>query len=396
MRVKIIKLEKYGMGTYGLNDNIGKVLEARDVGMRDVFEVIFPANEPIRLFVAKEELVVINPNTEIILKYLEENNWKDYFYNSTARLYTYEQLYSIAKHINLKNRSLYIKSGLIEKLNELYFGKEKKEEKKPVPPYTEEDAIKLCQPKGEGFGTAFYSVVYEHKHYTGQNTACHAGLKNAKYYADSTGAGKLVAIADYPEYRCNINGDAKRYADYIVNRSAFAKAFKTKDYDGKALLMNIQECSHNFIVIACIALRASTEFLDMCKSWCYLVDQGIDEHKAYFLSYFFSKAYSDVFVHHPYMSGSHRIFEGGICSIQDFAALVKGEFVDKDKPCAEEFKSYYSVSGYYTRDGNYSLNFKWLYEKLGKVGTINETPWAITYEIKGHKDLLKACKNFDW
>lgn len=389
MRVKIFKLERLGLDHIVQNDIVvGGVYPAE----REKFD-----NHRVRVgrwHVSLDDCFIISPEHQTIAEVIEKNNWKDYFFTRNPRLYTYDQLYTFAKVLKLKNRSKYKKLELANKLMGLYFSGYKYLEL--LPPYKEEDAIKLCVPDEEGH-TAFYSVVYEQKHYTGHNTSCHAGLRDGKYIADSTGAGKLVAIADYPEVRCKIQGESKRYADYIVNRSAFAKAFKTKDYNGKALLMNIQECSHNFIVIACIALRAATEFPGMAKSWCKLVDAGLDEHKAYFLSYFFHDIYSPNKVKHsPNFGGSHRVYEGYSGDIKDFATLVKGEFIDRNQPCIKLFKGSYDVTKYYCKNGNSPNNIKWLYEKLGKPGKFQESFWSPNFIITGTDAVIEACKKFEW
>jgi hypothetical protein len=135
------------------------------------------------------------------------------------------------------------------------------------------------------------------------NHACHAGLRGSYgwYFIEEDGRdlnkrlGKYCLKADplVAIYTAIVNDETPKdqqlpFVDYLINRSPWVDCFLDKDakdvVDSGCWTLDPSQPS-NYIAGACMATRWITEWPDRCKAWIAMVESGVDENEAMFLSH---------------------------------------------------------------------------------------------------------------
>lgn len=117
---------------------------------------------------------------------------------------------------------------------------------------------------------------------TSPNHACHAGLRRGHL-----GEPKFAAIYSTIVYSKLSREHQLMFIDYMINRSVWANCFineSVQEVIDTCWILDPDQPS-NYIAGACFATRWLSEWPHRCKAWVAMVEAGVDENEAMFLSH---------------------------------------------------------------------------------------------------------------
>jgi hypothetical protein len=234
------------------------------------------------------------------------------------------------------------------------------------------------------------------------NIACHAGLYHSGSwrFVDNTKFQEMKRVEKYCfkqdpivaiyTYVVNTKSPTERlvqFADWLTNKSPWADCFISKDGEwiakNRVWVMDASQPS-NKVAGAAMATRHPTEWVNRFQCWCALVDAGVNESKAYFLSMGLA-SYGDWKDPLPIkvVDGSEGHIPIGIpFSKESYNNFVAGKGRE-DRPYHEDLR-YDSVNATWTGGKRGDLSFRQFYgiKPRGEARVVREINHNIFYKPK--------------
>ena len=226
------------------------------------------------------------------------------------------------------------------------------------------------------------------------NDICFASMRN---YA--------AGIKDFAMYVARVKTDLlnrkdyslwRKYADYIINRSPWAKAYSTKSVSSLMKYGAKFNTSHtfSFVLSAAVALREGHEFAHAMRCFCYLLSKGIPENTAYVISRIFKYDAATKRFYSQKWGNHHATFSTGTDFHHLSRFFAKG-FNGIGEPMKDRASSYqiFEVVGKtsdYRKTVKYSI-FDWVEENI--KGEVAGGGWNKVTSYS-QQDVLDLCDKF--
>lgn len=226
-----------------------------------------------------------------------------------------------------------------------------KEKEKPAPPPPKSLAqlLKEAQDKEGYIGMCSYAIMNDKGAVKYQvNDICHARIRPYNF------PGKYTCVSLMVQYhsdkiRKQESPEAEalylRAIDYILHRSPWSSIYINKDFKNNFGCVDL-DVNRGIHAVACaaIALRTCSEYTANNKTFCALVDAGVNEHVAYIIAHScMSKGVGN-------NSGGHHVLSTA-CTLNSVMSFFKtGKFLDEGTPYKDNKEQYRIVSSQFVED----------------------------------------------
>lgn len=178
---------------------------------------------------------------------------------------------------------------------------------------------------------ALFSILrYAGRKWVGQGKArygmCHAGVRDLRPNDGRPDVRYVVSAINRPKpedggaYKNSRASDesAKKWLDYIINRSPYGAAFFEKDvekaWDEKCVVLYVKNIPGNVVQGALIATRMTWEYGRIVEAFVDMVEAGVSEHVAFMTTHVIAKK-KDKGLYYLNASGSqHTVLAYGYLS----------------------------------------------------------------------------------
>lgn len=185
---------------------------------------------------------------------------------------------------------------------------------------------------GNTYNSIFATITPGGRIKTNFETQCYGGLRGCTsklaYIATSIQDGYYLLDERSKKY-------AIQYLDYLFNHSIFSELFVEKDASevlSKRIILVDGSKPLNLVLSGLIACRVLSEHQQHYHIFGALVDEGLEPHTAFYVSYIFScdgKGTSQV---RPSNSGNHRVFDPESIRTSSILDARKGVYHNAMKP----------------------------------------------------------------
>lgn len=270
----------------------------------------------------------------------------------------------------------------------------KKEEKPaPPPPKSLAQLLKEAQDKERVIGMCSYAIMNDKGVVKYQiNDICHARIRPYDLQGPFTGVSLMV---EYHAQKIRNHESPEeeilylRAIDYILNRSPWSSIYINKDFKKNfgCVDLDVNRGIHS-VACAAIALRTCSEYTSNNKTFCALVDAGVNEHVAYIVAHScMSKGVSN-------NSGGHHVFSTA-CTFDSVLSFFKtGKFIKEGTPYKDNQERYMIVSSQFVEDINHKHKDKqlgtWLINRASNIPTFKKIDkWgAVAYQWEVPNNLI--------
>lgn len=241
------------------------------------------------------------------------------------------------------------------------------EQAAPPPPESLAKLLKEAQDRAGHIGMCSYAIMNDKGNVKYQvNDICHARIRPYGMQGPFVGVSLMVEAHAVKIRGVSPEAEALylRAIDYILHRSPWSSIYINKDFKNNFGCVDL-DVNRGIHAVACaaIALRTCSEYPLNNKTFCALVDAGVNEHVAYII------AHSCMNRGVGNNSGNHHVFSIA-CTLESVMSFFKtGKFIDEGTPYKDGKEVYKIVSSQFVEDVNQRNKDKQLETWLTKLAS---------------------------